>query len=146
MATRSHPRGPSIKATKKMAAPLPSTLGNGVPVQATPEAEEFAKKLPKKALARVFAALDEWLRLKPAQRVKVEVDVEPEDTDWRELVVELVFSCHDDECMDLWDELGDTLDKTFDEFSPKDVRRLDEGLGVHIVPADSEPNDQSAAV
>jgi hypothetical protein len=141
MATRSHPRGPSIKATKKVAASLPSTFGNGIPVQATPEAEQFFAKLPEKAMTRVFTALDEWLTTRPPQRVMIEVEVEPEDPDWQELVVGLIFRCHDEECLDLWDELGATLDKTFATLSPRDVRRLNEGLSVQIVPADSEPDD-----
>src|SRR5947207_750277 len=123
-----------MKSSQQM---LPLTMGNGVPVEKTADAEDFYARLPKKATARVLQAVDEWLKETPAQRIKVEVFTDPEDEDWRELLVKVLVDPAGGAYFDLWEDVGAVLDSAFADLSPADAGILNDCFAVHIVPEDS---------
>src|SRR6266849_732125 len=91
---------------------IPRFIGNGVPLTRTADAEEFLSRLPAKAIARVFSALDKWLKEVPLEAARADVFTDPEDIiESREVIIELIVRVNDDRHLALWEEMGAVLDK-----------------------------------
>ena len=111
---------------------LPKTIGKGVRLKRTADAEDFFSRLPADATTRVFDALGQWLAHQPLRGAQAEVEVDYEDPSWQELVLELWIDAEGDAWLALWDELGSVIDEAMAGFSKSQVDDLDQRFAVHL--------------
>lgn len=130
------------------AAEVPFDLGPKIPVTVSREAKGLLAQAPWPCLQTLLQPLRSWASTtRELHAVNIRVIVDPEDTTWMELAIELKLEGVSDEvALNLWDTIGAKIDAAKFALSPEDRQWFDNHLAVHVMWEDGAGDDSSSSV
>lgn len=122
------------KPTVSLTDPWKHVRLGGVQVHIAPEAAILADALPAPALRKTLKAVGAWAGEAGVQAIRVTTSFEPEEPDWREVVVEMWIDAQSvEEASERWDALGAVLDAVIGALPGQDREALDSGLAFQLL-------------
>jgi len=122
--------------------PAPVQIDLEVPTGAEPAALDLLSRLPARPVARILAALRDWLANHPSvTRVSIRSITEPDAPGWTEVVFELKVEAETDEALAMWGSLASRVDEAKRDLTGIEVEALNRHLAVHLVWPEEEADD-----
>jgi len=112
----------------------PGLLDLGVPVVTDAGALREIQALPSDLVEQLVDTLTQWISASDAIRhARVSPFHDPEDPAWVEILIELFTSAEDREKIQLWEDVGRTIDRLLESFSEENRIIASEQLAVHVL-------------